>query len=125
MPYDGLPSGSRNIHHRTHFPDGFGNTDEDRPADDGMADVQLLDFRDRGNGTDVPSRESVTGVDRKANLMADARRCFERVKRAGVILVVRVASGMQLDRDCAEIARASDCVFVRVDEQARTDQSLT
>jgi hypothetical protein len=63
MPKDGLPSGSRNIHNRTHFANGVANPDEHGPTDDGMADVQLLDLGNCRHRRDVASGQPMPGVD--------------------------------------------------------------
>jgi hypothetical protein len=56
---DGLGGGDEGLH----FAHGLLPTDEDGVGDDGVADVQFLDQRQRGDALDVVIVESMTGVD--------------------------------------------------------------
>ena len=124
MPYDGLPSGARNIHDCTHFTDGVGNAHEDGSAHDRMADVELLDLGNRGHWRHVPSGQAVADVDGKPSLFAEACGSLQSAERGWVVRVVRVLSGVQLDCYRSEIARASNGVRVRIDEEARSHSGV-
>ena len=121
MPYDGLPSGSRNIHDCTHFPDGLSNAYKNRSADDRVADIELLDLGNGSHWADIASRQAVTGVDRQTNLMANPGSYFECAQGAGIVGVVCVPARVKLDRNGSQISRAAYGVFVRVNEETRAD----
>src|SRR5215211_5915156 len=125
MPYDGLPSGSRNIHDCTHFPNGVGHAHEHRPTYDRVADVELLDFGNRGDRPDVSCREPVARVHRQPELLSLARGVLERPESGGVVRMVSVPTGVQLDRDSAKVAGPRDRAEVRIDEEARSDPDGT
>ena len=56
-------SSSRGRHLGLHAPDTLVQPDEDRLADQEMADVQLDHLRDGGDRLDVVERQPVAGVD--------------------------------------------------------------
>ena len=120
MAYDGLPSGSRNIHDCTHFPNGGGDPDEHRSAHDRVPDVQLLDFGDRGDRTDVAGGEAVTGVNSEAGIVARPRAPLEGLEGVGVAGVMGVRPRMELDGNRTEVARPRDHRRIGIDEEARS-----
>jgi hypothetical protein len=121
MPKDGLPTGSRNIHDRTHFAHGFRDSDEHRAADDGMANVQLLDLGDGGDWTDVARGESVPRMDGEPTIGSEARRRLEGAKDWEIVGMVSVAARVELDRDGAEVARPVHGIRLGIDEEARAN----
>jgi hypothetical protein len=65
MPVPACYRSSRGIDRVSHLPNGSGKPDENRTADQRVADVHFLDFRDRGDRSDVRNCEAVAGVDRE------------------------------------------------------------
>ena len=76
-----------------------------------MADVQLLDLRNRGDRPDVRRREAVSGVHRQIQATRRARDAVtERVERGARAGRVRVAAGVQLDGVGTQLARPGNAV---------------
>src|SRR6478735_11994133 len=86
-----------------------------------MADVQLLDLRDGGHRTNVPDREAVSGVDRQTEVRPASRRVTKRIERRAVPRLMRVGSGVKLNRWNAELLRLLDRCPGWIDEEAHPD----
>ena len=83
-----------------------------------MADVQLLDFRNRGNRPEIHGRESVARVHGEPERRS-ARRCgTQRVQRFACSRAVGVLARVQLDRVCAELTRQSNGIDIGRYEEA-------
>jgi hypothetical protein len=83
-----------------------------------MADVELLDLRDRRDGTNIPHGEPVPRVHRETERDTLASRLTERAQRHRISRGMRVLSGVQLYGHRAEILRALHRVEIGCDEQA-------
>jgi hypothetical protein len=86
-----------------------------------MPDVQLLDLRDGGDGTNVAYGEPVTCMYRQACVCPHPRALSQRIDRSRILRRVSVATGVQLDSIGPEIARAGHRVAIGGDEQTGTD----
>jgi len=86
-----------------------------------MTDVELLDFGNRRDRPDVAGREPVSRVDRETHLVPATRRVLDRAKHGGVVRVVRISTGVKLDRYGTEVARSRHDVHIRVDEETRAN----
>src|SRR5438552_3016489 len=64
---------SRGIDQRSHFAHRRADAGENAAADDAVADVELLNFRDRGDGLNVDIGESMPRVNGEAGLAAERR----------------------------------------------------
>jgi hypothetical protein len=84
-----------------------------------VADVQLLDFGNRRDRRDVARRQAVPRVDGQSERFSMARCVLQRPENGWVVRMVRIAPGVKLDCDGAQVPRARDRVEVRVDEEAR------
>jgi hypothetical protein len=111
----------RRAHGVSHFPHRGLDADKHRATHNRMADVQFLDLRYRRHRTYVAYGETVTGVHRQSHVRAQARRLPQRIDRSRIVRRVRVPTGVQLDGIRAEIARPSDGIAIRGDEQTGTD----
>lgn len=54
------------LHQQTHVAHGFGQAVEGGAADDGVADVELIELGDGGDGLDVVVVQAVAGIDLQA-----------------------------------------------------------
>ena len=86
-----------------------------------MADVELLDFGDRRDRSDVVGREPVARVDGETEFVSVTPRFLERAERGGLVRMVRISTGVQLDGHRAEVPRPRHRIYVGVDEEARTN----
>src|ERR1051326_1466851 len=68
---------SRTVDQRAHFTNRGTDGGENAAADDAVADVELLDLRDRGDRLHVEIGEPVTRVDGEAGLPADRGGALE------------------------------------------------
>src|SRR3546814_4244332 len=77
----------------------FGKPDEDRLADQKMADVQLDDLRNRGDWLDIVVGQPMTRMHLYPVLGRKRRRIGEALQlgRPGMVLKMRVEPGVQLD----------------------------
>src|SRR5207302_7374723 len=66
-------------------------------------------------------RQAVAGVDREAELGAEAGGRRQGAQWPGVFRMMRVGACVQLDGDGAELARRLDGALLGIDEKARSD----
>ncbi len=109
---------SRVVHGAAHLAHGFADADHDGAANDRVADVQLLDFRDRRHEADVGRREPVTGMDGQADTAPLGRRITKRCDAAHIARMMRVLTRVQFNGVGAEITRSANRGWRRRDEQA-------
>lgn len=88
-----------------------------------MSDVELLDFRNRGNGAKIPNGQSVARVYRQLQLGGDPRSGSQSLDRAGIFGLVGELTGVQLDCFGAHRFRHANCSFVGTDEETRANAS--
>lgn len=86
-----------------------------------MADVQFLDLRHRGHRRYVAYREPMTCMDRQSHFHPKPRRVPQCIDRSLILRRMGVPTSVQLDRVRTEIARPSDGLAIRGDEQTGTD----
>ena len=84
-------------------------TQENGATHDRVPDVQLLDFRYGCDWCDVSNGESMTRVNREAEIRAAARGIAQRVYRVLRVRTVRVAAGVKLYCWNAELLRLLYC----------------
>src|SRR5450759_1955961 len=94
-----FPSG---LHRSAHLSHRLRDSDEYRPADDGMADVQFLDVGHGGDRRDVAHGESMTGVHGESEQPPVAGAVAQGTQRGRVGRRVSVPPGVQLDGGRAE-----------------------
>ena len=96
---------------------GLGETDEDRPTDDRVSDVEFLDLPDGGDRPDVAHGEPVTRVHGQSESAAEHGTACECGQGAWIVRVMGVASGVEFDGVGAEFGGAGDGVRFGIDEQ--------
>src|SRR5262249_18197779 len=114
-------------HEGQHVPDRAIHAHQDRPGDDGVPDVQLVDLLDAGDGLHVVVVEPVPGGDPEAELAPGPGRVDDPGQLAGALLGVRglaVAAGVQLDPVRPELVGGAHGVEVRVDEERDDDVAV-
>src|SRR5689334_13474003 len=86
-----------------------------------MADIQLLDLRNRRDWTHVRHGQSMARVHREPEAGTEARRVLQRRERLRITVAVRVLSRVQLDRRGAQVARTLDRVALGRDKETRAN----
>ena len=92
-----------------------------------MADIQLLHFRDSGDGLDVVIVQAMTGIDAQpqtvgiASSLLNPRQLLELFCRAGRI---GIASGVDFDIGSANRHGCIDLGMIRIDEQRHLSANL-
>src|SRR6185503_8748520 len=88
---------ARSIHRLPHLADGLGHANGQGARDDRIADVELLDFRDRGDRADVGDGETVAGGDDQAVAPGGLRRGDQVAELEVLLLRVGVRARVELD----------------------------
>ena len=88
-----------------------------------MADVELGELRDGGDGSDIVEGQAVAGVGLDAVLGRQRGAVGDALKLGGALLALDmgVAAGVELDHRSAEPERRVDLLLARLDEQADAD----
>lgn len=86
-----------------------------------MPDVEFFDLGDRGDRPDVANRQPVTGVDGETEFRALGGGGSQGFQRSSVERMMRITTGVKLNRVGPEIPRSEHGLRVRVDEEAATD----
>ena len=119
-PGPGKPSGDEGLH----LADGLVEAHEDGARDDRVADVELLDARDLGHGSDVKVREPVPRVDVESQLLREFRRGAE-LRELGLHVLgtygLGVAAGGELDCLRAGGSRGLDLLALGIYEETHDD----
>lgn len=89
-----------------------------------MADVELLDLRNLGDGREVSSSEAVTCVYRELELRGEPGCFAQRGERCGITRMVGEVAGVELDRVGADLLRHAHGRFVGTYEQTGADSRL-
>ena len=89
-----------------------------------MANIQFLDLGNCRHWAQIGMRESVTGVNREAQLCADSRRFAQRVEAAGVVRMIGVFPGVQFDRFGPDEMRHANGLEVWSYKEARPNSRL-
>jgi len=104
-------------------PDAGIETTEDRLADQEMADVELGELRDCGDGHDIVEGQAVAGVGLDAVLHRQCGAVGDTLQLGGAFVAfdMGIAAGVELDDRSAEADRRGDLLLGRFDEQADAD----
>src|SRR5688572_14760428 len=98
---------ARRVHCTANLADCLLETDEDRAADDGMPDVELLDLRNRRNRTDISTSQTVPSVTGETDRRALCRSTRQRLELFSPGGVMGVVARVKLYGICAKILRGA------------------
>src|ERR1700722_2794492 len=97
---------ARQINARFHLADGLGEADEDRPADNAVADIELFHALESRDGSDVLVIEAVPRMEFQTGGEGGDGRGFEGIELAaalGSLRRVGITAGVQLDSGDAQL----------------------
>ena len=115
------------VHGRAHGSDRLVEAEEDRLADQGMADVELDDLRDRRDGPDGVEVEAVPGMDLETDpgaVLGCLAQALEFVGDPGWVAVdhrLAIGAGVELDHGRAGGAGSLHDLDLRLHEQRHPD----
>src|SRR6185503_9546177 len=126
----GLPPGPstngprRRAQHLHHLAHRALHAHQHRPGHDVVADVELADLGEGGDGADVPVGQAVAGVDEQSQLAAQPRGVDDEAQGGlprALVPRLGVGRGVDLDGGDPDLVRLLDLLEVGVHEQAHVD----
>lgn len=110
-----------------HFANRPFHADEDRPSDDGVADVKFVNSGNGSNGTDIAEVKAMAGVDDHVAILGEAggltkgRQFPFRGVRIPGVAGRAVTTRVEFDHSRAGLRRGPDLVGVWIDKQTDGD----
>ena len=103
-----------------HFLDRLLEADEQRMGDDGVADIQLVDATNGGDGFGVVVMQAMPGVDDQSVTQAGLDTVANPRELAGPLgnaVGIGITAGVQFDSRCADTSGRLDLPRLGIDEQ--------
>ena len=88
---------ARLIHRHPNFTNSFNESNKNRPTHNRMSDVELFDFRDGRDRTNILDRQPVAGVNRKPDGCGQRRPVDQGAERRRVFGSVGIRTGVEFD----------------------------